>query len=200
MNIDHNAAVQAHESLMRGSSVIEVAQAWDVSPAAIYSALKRYDLELPKKPSPADHVKAQQESGVPPDLYAARAGIALPTLRNYASSLGQRLGLSLLTETREWWAERIEDLDPAHLQSFCITHDLPVHLLGEWYHRIKNPEATLLWGFTDLREVTCDMFHDVARFANQHAPTHLLGRGITTVRTDIRIATEAYRHSVPYCA
>lgn len=200
MNIDHAAAEQAYDALIRGVTMHELAQAWGTAPSTIYSALHRHGFEAPKRLTPPEHVEAQRQAGIPPDLYAARAAISLAALRNYASNAGTRLALSHLTETRAWWAEQIEALEPRKAQSFCIANDIPVHLLAQWYHKIKKPDVTLLWGFSEIREVTCDMFHDVARFANQHAPTHTLGRGSTTTRTDIRVASEAYRHSVPYCA
>lgn len=196
MKMTAENTLRAYRLVLDGTaSVQELADSWGIARETIYGAFARYDKPLRLGPSPEEHIELQQQSGTPPEVYAARAGIQTATLRQYAYLHEQQLGLRLHSEAKQWWTEKLRTLRPQHLQHFCIQENLPVHLVAKWFHLINKPPATLLWGFSELREVTCDMFNDVGRFHNQHAPTHVLGRGRSVSSVDARVATEAYKHS-----
>lgn len=196
MKMTAENTLRAYRLVMDGEATVqELADSWGIARETIYGAFARHDKPLRLGPSPQEHIELQQKSGVPPEVYAARAGILTHTLRQYAYLNEQRLNLRLHTEAKQWWAEKLRTLRPQRLQHFCIQEDLPVHLVAKWFHLINKPPVTLLWGFSELREVTCDMFDDVGRFHNQHAQTHVLGRGRSVSSIDIRVATEAYKHS-----
>jgi hypothetical protein len=150
------------------------------------------------KTTPLEHVHLQQQSGTPPDVYAARAGLTCKSLRVYAAQHHTQLNMRLHTEARAWWEETLKRLDPTKLQAFCITEDVPVKLVAYWYHRIYTPQDTLLWGYNSLRVLSADLFDDVARFNNDYAPTHVLARGKAIAHVDLRVAAEAFKHSRAY--
>lgn len=185
----------AYQHVQRGTTVAELAEAWDVSRATIYGAFAKHGLPLRTGPSPEEHVRLQQQSGTPPEVYAYRAGIKVETLRGYAYAYGMRLALRLHTDSKAWWAETLTRFDPAACMNFLIRENLPLQLVAKWFHLLNKPAITLLWGFTEVRELTCDRYNDVGRFNNRHASTHVLGRGRTLAHVDIRVASEAYRYS-----
>lgn len=200
--LDRDAAMHAHAILCGDTSVKELAEAWNVRPGAIYKALDRHNLRLPQRSTKEHHVTAQRDSGLPPDLYAARQGLAINTLQRYAYEMDTVLAMHSYAAKKAWWANQLDLIDMRHLQKDLIRYDLPLRLVSYWWHKLYGTDApvqTLLWGFPEVRVVTADQFNDVGRYHNPHGgETHFLGRGKTVVQIDIRLATEIHRHTCAY--
>lgn len=199
ITMNHENTAQAYALIQRGTTPKELAEAWDISPSTVYGALARFKYKLREEADlPMLHVTMQIQSGVPPELYAARAGLAMNTLRKYSYDNKIKLAMNLHTEKKAWWQAKLDGFDPKKVQAFCIREDIPVRMLAFWFHRLGCPAQTLLWGFSELRVVDSDMFKDVTRFHNPHAGTHALGRGKSIADIDIRVATEAFKASSAY--
>lgn len=183
-------------------TIEEIAASWDTSVRHLKRVMRANGFAAPKQAvkgfTPDQHVRAQQRSGIPPDLYAARAGLNTRSLQHYAYQLRVPLAMSSYRAKAQWWADRLDTLEPKRLQGFLIHHDLPLKLVAYWWHKLygtREPVQTLVWGFPQLMVCEADQFNDVRRFHNPHTETHFLGRGKTVVSIDIRLATEIQRHS-----
>lgn len=198
--MNRDEALQAAELVEQGNSVRAIAQSWGITPATIYSALKRYGIE-PDRPAsitPSEHIELQRQSGLPPEVYAYRAGIRAPSLRRYAWNAGEKLAMNLHTEKKAWWERELDAFSPENAQAFCALRDVPVPMVAHWYHLINRPPALLLWGFNRLLRVKGDQFQDFQRFNDPEAELFALGQGKLAVPISVRLADEIFRHAQPY--
>lgn len=202
MPLSREEIQQAHAALMADPNltVRELAESWDVKPMRIYRALNDNNLSLRErerlKNTPEMHVKAQRASGLPPDLYAARHNLHTRSLQHHAYQLQMKLNMASYADKKAWWENALRPMNLAKVQEFIIKHDLPLNLVAYWFHKIENPQTTLLWGGAALRIVTGDMFNDIGRFHNPNAgDTFYLGRGKSLSQIDLRLAQEITRHS-----
>lgn len=190
---------QAGELIQRGHSTTSIAASWGVSASALYKALKRHNIDTTRTTlTPTEHLDMQAESGTPPELYAMRAGLAFNTIRRYAWDEGRKLAMNTQAERKAYWTAKIDRLDISSVKTFAELHMLPVPMLAQWYHKIVNPSALLLWGFNQLLVVDGDQFRDVGRYAHPRAELFALGLGKLAVPVDTNIAGEVFKFTRPY--
>lgn len=198
MRMTADLAQQAAALVAGGMSVVEVAQSWDVSASTLYSAFRRFDIELQRPTtSAAEHLGLQRASNTPPELYAHRAGLTLNTLRKYAWECGAALAMNTYAERKAFWEEKLDTFDPANARAFCVLNDLPLTMVAHWYHKVFSPSTLLLWGFTQLMAVRGEQFADIERYNDPEATQFALGIGKTVVPISIRLANEVFSHSDP---
>lgn len=198
MRMTADLAQQAAALVAGGMSVVEVAQGWGVSASTLYSAFRRFEIELQRPTtSAAEHLELQRASNTPPELYAHRAGLTLNTLRKYAWECGAALAMNTYAERKAFWEEKFDTFDPANARAFCVLNDLPLTMTAHWYHKLNNTSQLLLWGFTQLMGVRGDQFADVTRYNDPAATLFALGKGKTVVPIGIRLANEVYMAANP---
>lgn len=198
MRMTADLAQQAAALVAGGMSVVEVAQSWDVSASTLYSAFRRYDIQLERHTtSAAEHLELQRASNTPPELYAHRAGLTLNTLRKYAWECGTALAMNSYAERKAFWEEKFDTFNPFNARAFCVLNDLPVTMVAHWYHKLNNPSQLLLWGFANLMTVPGNQFADVTRYNDPAATLFALGKGKTVVPIGIRLANEVYMAANP---
>ena len=198
MRINRDQAQQAAGLIAAGTSVREIAEGWEVSTSALYSAMRRHGIQVERPVITAkEHVALQQASGTPPEVYAARAGLTLNTLRRYAWQDGQTLAMNTYAERKAFWEEKFDTFNPFNARAFCVLNDLPVTMVAHWYHKLNNPSQLLLWGFANLMTVPGDQFADVTRYNDPAATLFALGKGKTVVPIGIRLANEVYMAANP---
>jgi hypothetical protein len=198
MSISHEQVLQAHELVRRGTPVAEIAEKWGIGRTNLYKAFGRYGLKLEHPPAAAralEHIEGQITSGVPPELYAYRAGISEATMRRWNWEHGIRATTNTYAERKAYWQDQLELFDPANAKGFCTARNLPLPMTALWYHRIHNPQALLL-------ELETDQFQDFQRYAIpaslKNPPLFALGFGRNAVPIGMRIANEAYRFARKY--
>ena len=198
MRINRDQAQQAAGLIAAGTSVREIAEGWEVSTSALYSAMRRHGIQVERPVITAkEHVALQQASGTPPEVYAARAGLTLNTLRRYAWQNGQTLAMNTYAERKAFWEAQLDQFNPINSRAFSVLNDLPVQQVAHWYHKLHNPQQLLLWGFTQLMVVRTDQFYDIERYKDPEATLFALGLGKAAVPISIRLANEVFSHSDP---
>jgi hypothetical protein len=198
MRINRDQAQQAAGLIAAGTSVREIAEGWEVSTSALYSAMRRHGIQVERPVITAkEHVALQQASNTPPELYAHRAGLTLNTLRKYAWECGAALAMNTYAERKAFWEEKFDTFNPFNARAFCVLNDLPVTMVAHWYHKLNNPSQLLLWGFANLMTVPGDQFADVTRYNDPAATLFALGKGKTVVPIGIRLANEVYMAANP---
>ncbi len=197
--MNQDDALNLHNLLQQGATVTQIAESWGKSRWQLYRLLDRYGLENPNvRLNVEDHVLLQQESGVPPEVYAYRAGINPKSLRRYCWNMGEKPALHTYAEKKAWWEKQLDAFSPENAQAFCTLRNVPVVLVAEWYHRIHKPRALLLWGFNRLLCVEGEQFMDFQRFADPEAQMFALGAGRTAVPIKVRLADEVFKFARPY--
>lgn len=193
-------ALQLQNLLQQGATIGQISESWGVSRASLYYRLKANGLELPAngRMSPEEHLELQRESGTPPEVYAARAGIASASLRRYGYDLGITPALNTYAMKKAWWEKELDAFSPENAKVFCTLRNLPLTLVAEWYHRVNKPRALLLWGFNRLLRVEGEQFMDFQRFADPSAELFALGAGKLAVPIGVRLADEVFKHAQPY--
>lgn len=172
-----------------GEKITAIAHSLGVKRHAIYNALRRLKMQLPEK---EDHVALQQKSGLPPELYAYRAGISAESLRVMAHQRGEKLTNSKDAERKAFWAQAIATFDGVNVRAFCQAQDLPLVRVAYWYHRIHKPQKALLWGFNRIVEIPAESF-DLAPAAFDPEALFVLGRGREVRTTSSAEANRLYR-------
>lgn len=197
-HMTHDLAIQAADQIAAGTTVAELAKNWGMSRGTIYNGLRRYELPLRSNRTDwQEHLELQRLSGVPPELYAHRAGVAFASLRRAAWEAKQPLVVNTYAERSAFWAKLLDSFDPRHARTFCVMHDLPVTMVAHWFHKLNNPTHLLLWGFSQLLTVQGDQFTDVSRFHDRAANEFVLGKGKTCAHLNVRVANEVFRHASP---
>ena len=198
VTITEDLARQAAALAERGTPIREIAVNWGLSPEGMYAALRRYGIKIERgTTTPAQHVTQQQVSGLPPEVYASRAGISFETLRRYAWEYGEKLATNTYALRSKWWLEKFDTFSPKNVKAFCQINSLPVPMVAHWYHRLHYPRELLLWGFDQLLVVEGEHFGDYVRFAVPRADLYAMGQGKQCVPIEARIANEAYRFATP---
>lgn len=198
MRINRDQAQQAAGLIAAGTSVREIAEGWEVSTSALYSAMRRHGIQVERPVITAkEHVALQQASNTPPELYAHRAGLTLNTLRKYAWECGAALAMNTYAERKAFWEGKFDAFDPVNARAFCMLNDLPLTMVAHWYHKVFSPSTLLLWGFTQLMAVRGEQFADIERHNDPEATQFALGIGKTAVPISIRLANEVFSHSDP---
>lgn len=189
----------AYIAASSGTPLAEIARDWDITPAVIYNAFKRYEIPYTRQKTQfEEHLALQAQSLTPPELYAWRAGISFPSLRRAAWENQQRMTMNTYAERKAFWEKLLDKLDFNDAKGFCTRNYLPVPMTAHWFHRIYNPEQMLLWGFTRLLVVEAEHLSDHQRFKAPDAELFALGKGKTVVPIGANIANEAFRFTRQY--
>lgn len=171
--IDRTLAEEICARMEAGEKATAIAHSLGVKRHDIYNAMRRFAMRLPEK---KDHVALQQKSGLPPELYAYRAGISAESLRIMALQRGEKLTYSKDAERKAYWAQALATFDGVNTRAFCQAQDLPLVRVAYWYHRIHKPSSTLMWGFNQNVEIAAESF-DLAPAAFDPEALFVLGRG-----------------------
>ena len=200
--ISREMARQASGLIESGARLTEVAESWDVGQSTLHAALKRHNLSTRKNQfSLEQHLKFQQVSGIPPELYAYRAGIGFPSLRRAAWLNKEQLVMNTYQERKDYWTEHLMMFRPKDLKAFCVFKDAPIQQVAYWFHRLHNPEKILLWGFSELMTLSESgktLFNDIARFESASPTEFYLGHNRVLIPIPSNIASEVYRHACSY--
>jgi hypothetical protein len=197
--ITAETAKQAAELYSRGTPLSVIADSWGTSHSTLRAAFKRYGITAARpQTTAAEHIDLQRESGVPPELYAVRAGLTLNTMRRYAWEIKSTLAMNTQAERRTYWLGKIDQLDIKTVKNFAQMHMLPMPMLAQWYHKLVNPSGLLLWGFNQLLVIDGKQFNDFSRYAQPKAELFSIGRGKACVPVDAHIAGEAFKFARTY--
>jgi hypothetical protein len=178
----------AHEAASainaREATVASWARDKGVSRTAVYNAIKREQLTLDLNICAQEHIALQRVSDVPPEVYAFRAAVPISTLRRWAGEQGLPIAMSGYAEKKAWWEKTLDGYSHASAKAFCVSHNLPMALVANWYHLTYQPAATLIWGFAQTHELLTDQFDDIHRWEAQRSTSFALGRGRYCVPLD----------------